>query len=163
MKSKTIVNVPHRKWVGIGYIVITIMFSVLFTSMIYMVSSKLDGGEMTPFYVLYAFIITMFVLIIIAYYRTKYTIKDGMLSSWSPFMAIRLPLKNILKVERTVIPIHMRVGASLYSGLFYIPNVGWTRAIMTNLHDGLLIRAKGGRKYLITPSNPEKFAKLLKR
>jgi hypothetical protein len=78
-------------------------------------------------------------------------------------MAIRLPLKNIKRVERTRVPYHLRVGASDYCGIFYIPGVGWTRTIMTNVTDGVLIYAKDGRKYLITPSHPDKFARLLKR
>ena len=119
--------------------------------------------ESVLFLLLCAMIIVLFVAIVLAYYKTTYVIRDKILYSWSPFMVIRLPLKDIRKVEQTRVPVHMRVGASLYSGFFYIPNVGWTRAIITNLHDGLLIYAKSGRKYLITPSHPDKFAKLLKR
>jgi hypothetical protein len=61
-----------------------------------------------------------------------------------------------------MIPIHFRVGASLYSGRFYLLGLGWARAIITNLNDGVLITTKDKKYYLITPSNPEKFIKLLK-
>ena len=57
---------------------------------------------------------------------------------------------------------YLRVGASFYSGRFYIAGAGWTKTIMTNLVDGVLITDKNGKHYLITPSNPDKFVKLLK-
>ena len=100
--------------------------------------------------------------ITIGLYRTRYTIKDSLLYSWSPFMTIKLKIENIKKVEKTMVPIHFRVGASLYSGYFYVPNLGWVGSIITNLRDAILITTKKGKYYMITPSNPEKFMKLLK-
>jgi hypothetical protein len=96
-------------------------------------------------------------------YRTKYVIQNDVLSSWSPFVKISLKIKDIKKVERTLIPFHVRVGASLYCGMFYIPELGWTKAVITNLSDGLLITDKNNKRYLITPSNPDKFKKILKK
>jgi hypothetical protein len=112
-------------------------------------------------------IIIVFVLALIgttaySFYKTVYVIKDGFLCSWSPFAFIKVRINDIIKVERTMIPVHFRVGASLYSGRFYIPGVGWTKAIITNLTDGVLITDKNRKHYLITPSNPDNFIKSLK-
>lgn len=123
----------------------------------------MSSTEQCVFVLLFGLVIALLVFTTFAYYRTKYVIKDGILSAWSPFMVINLPLKNIRKIERTRVPIYLRFGASGYCGFFYIPGVGWTRTIMTNVTDGVLIYAKDGRKYLITPSDPDKFAKLLKQ
>jgi hypothetical protein len=107
-------------------------------------------------------ILGIFAAITFSFTRTKYQIRDGEFFSWSPFAVIRFKLNDVRKVERTIVPVHMRVGASFYSGVFYIPSVGWTKSIITNLSDGLLIWTRGGKTYLITPSNPDRFAKALK-
>jgi hypothetical protein len=73
-----------------------------------------------------------------------------------------LKLKDIKKVEKTMVPMHFRFGASLYSGYFYVPSLGWVGSIITNLRDAIIITTKNGKYYMITPLNPEKFMKLLK-
>lgn len=163
MRQKVVVNVPAKKWVGRGWVITTVLVSAILTLIFGTVSPLMSSAEVTIFLLLFGLIIALFVATVFAYYRTTYVIRDRVLHSWSTFMVIRLPLKDIKKVELTRVPVHMRVGAALYSGFFYIPNVGWTRSIITNLNDGLLIYAKGGKKYLITPSHPDKFMKLLKR
>jgi len=35
------------------------------------------------------------------------------------------------------------------------------RSIITNLRDAVMVTARGGKRYLITPSEPEKFVKKL--
>jgi hypothetical protein len=160
---KTVVNVPRKKWIGRGWIILTAIMAAVFAFVFTTVSPYMSYIEKAFLVSVYSLITVLFAVIIFAYYRTKYVIENGTLRAWSPFMAISLPLKSIKKVERTRVPYHLRVGASDYCGIFYIPGVGWTRTIMTNVTDGLLIYAKGGRKYLITPSHPDKFARVLKR
>jgi len=142
---------------------LTVLMAAIFMFVFSVASPEMSYTGKMFFVALFGFFIALFVVIIFSYYRTKYVIEGGVLRAWSPFMAITLPLKDIQRVERTRVPVHLRVGASAYCGIFYVPGVGWTRTIMTNFSDGLLIYAKGGKKYLITPSNPDKFAKLLKR
>jgi hypothetical protein len=108
------------------------------------------------------FVFTLIAIITIGFYFTKYTIKDGVLISYSPFMIIKIRLKDIRKVEKVMVPLHFRVGASFYSGVFYVPNFGWVRSIITNLRDAIIINTKDGKHYMITPSNPKKFMKKLK-
>ena len=159
---KTVVNIPKKKWVGRSWIALTaIMVAILLFAFMKALPYMSYFGKLY-FASLFGVLIVLFIVIIFAYYRTKYVIKDGVLHAWAPFMVINLPLKDISKIERTRVPYHLRVGASAYCGFFYVPGVGWTRAIMTNFSDGLLIYAKDGKKYLITPSQPDKFAKLLK-
>lgn len=163
MPEKTIVNHPLKKWVGVGWITILVIVIAVFAVALAFASSDMNYVEKAAFALLALFIFLLLAGTTLAYYRTTYVIKGGTLYSWSPFAVIRLPLKNIVKVEKTKVPIHFRVGASLYSGIFWIPGVGWTRSIITNLGDALLLYAKGGKKYLITPRDPDRFAKLLKR
>jgi hypothetical protein len=104
----------------------------------------------------------MFVVwITTSFYETKYTIEQGVLRARSPFMRMEVRMKDVEKAERVMVPVHFRVGASLYCGWFYVPNVGWVRSIITNLRDAVMITAKGGRRYLITPSEPERFIRKL--
>ena len=107
-------------------------------------------------------VVSLFSAITIEFYRTTYTIKNGFLISKSAFMTINLKLKDIRKVEKIIMPFHFRVGASLYSGIFYVPNLGWVKSVITNLRDAILITTKDEKYYMITPLNPNKFMKLLK-
>ena len=161
--GEEIVNRPKRTWVGRGYVMLLVSVVILFSWVFTIASPKMSSNESVFFILLFGSITALFAVMVYCYYGTKYVIRDGVLHSWSPFAVINLPLKDVVKLERQRVPVHMRVGASLYSGRFYIPGVGWTRAIITNLTDGILIYAKDGRKYLITPSDPDNFAKLLKR
>jgi len=78
-------------------------------------------------------------------------------------MLIKLKLKDIKKVEKIIFPFNIKVGASFYCGIFYVPNLGWIRTIITNLRDTVLITTKDGKYYMITPSKPERFMKTLKK
>jgi amino acid transporter len=141
----------------------------LFVAAIFVIISAPVDLTSSPFEILIllfgimTFTVLLMALITYSFFNTKYVIHDGILYSWSPFAIIKLELRNIKKVERTIIPIHVRVGASFYSGRFYIPSIGWTRAIITNMNDGVLITTKDNKHYLITPSDPDKFVKFLKK
>jgi len=163
--KKEVVNKPRfNKWIGWMYIVLTIFVSGLFIG----ISVGTDVLSRPPpasviFLGLMIFVIILMAFTTASFYKTTYVVADGMLRAWSPFTIIRIRLKDIKSVERTRIPFHVRLyGASLYSGLFYIPSMGWVKSIMTNFSDGLLITMKGNKRYLITPSHPDKFMKLLK-
>lgn len=162
---KNIINKPRiSKWIGGGYIIITIFIAILFLFIGYLADIR---SSPVNFKIFIGSIMTFALLLLgsttLSLYRTKYVIQNNTLNSWSPFAKINLKIKDIKKVERTFIPFHIRVGASLYCGMFYIPEFGWTKAIITNLSDGLLITDKRNKHYLITPSNPDEFKKLLKR
>ena len=107
------------------------------------------------------FVFLMILTITIGFYSTKYKIENSVLTSWSPFMIIKLKLKDVKKVEKIMVPLHFKVGTSFYCGFFYAPNLGWIRSIITNLRDAVLITTKDGKYFMITPSNPKRFMKLL--
>ena len=159
------INKPRiSKWIGGMYTILTIFILILYITIAFV-----SNIRFSPIFLqIFLFGVMIFVFFLMAFtaysfYKTKYVIQDGVLYSQSPFAIIKLKLKDIKKVERTLIPFHFRVGASLYSGRFYIPSLGWTRAIITNLSDGVLITTRDKKYYLITPSNPDKFVKLLKQ
>lgn len=162
---KSMINKPRiSKWIGRMYTFVTIFILAIFISISLgtdIVLSPLNSQIF--FYGIMVFVLLLLGLTSYSFYRTKYVIHDGILYSWSPFAVIKLRLKDIKKVERTIVPFHFRFGSSLYSGMFYIPSLGWTKSIITNLSDGVLITTKGSKHYLITPSNPDRFAKLLKK
>jgi hypothetical protein len=165
ISAKIMINKPRMtKWIGGMYKTLTIFIAIVFIAIAFgtnIISSTLNFQIL--FFGLMAFALLLLGLTTYSLYRTKYVLQSGVLHSWSPFAVINLKLRDIKKVERTMIPVHIRVGASLYSGRFYIPNLGWTKAIITNLSDGVLITTKDNKRYLITPSDPDKFVKLLKR
>ena len=151
------------RWIGGMYTVLAVFIIALYVGI-------LLSTHLKAFYAYVIFNTVMIVVscllaaVVCSLYRTAYTIKDGTLYSWSLFATINVKVKDIAKAERTMIPFSFKgFGASAYSGWFYVPTVGWTRVIITNLSDGVLIRTKDGKNYLITPSNPGAFAKSLKR
>lgn len=69
----------------------------------------------------------------------------------------RIPLRTIRSVERTLVPLGLKLfGASFYGGYYYIPSLGRAFMAMTNLNDGVLLKTEQGN-YIITPKNPERF------
>jgi len=160
-----LINKPRiSRWIGGMYAVLTIFITILFIGITFGTDIMLSPINLQILF----FGITVFAMFILSFttcsfYKTKYVINDGILYSWSPFAVINIKLKDIKKVERTRVPFHIRVGASLYSGRFYIFGLGWTKSIITNLNDGLLITTKDNKHYLITPYNPDRFAKMLKK
>lgn len=162
--KKDVVNKPYKShWIGGMYISITVLIALLYL-IIYLFVELYQAPCFikSVFNVIMIFVFLLILIITIGFYTTKYKIKDNILYSWSPFMVIKIKLKDIKKVEKIMVPLHFKVGASLYCGVFYVPNLGWIRAIITNLRDAILITTKKGKYYMITPSNPKKFMKLLK-
>jgi hypothetical protein len=159
------VNKPRiSKWIGRGYILIVLFLIGLYGAIV-VLTRILD---MTLAGIFFTAIMLFAVLLVgaVAYcfFGTVYTIREGRLHSWSPFATIDLDIRDITKMEMTRVPIYFKgFGAGLYSGLFFIPAFGWTKVIITNLTDGLLIADKNGKKYLITPSDPAGFSKVLEQ
>jgi len=160
---KDMKNRPRiSKWIGGGYLLLTILLAVLYAAIALFsnVFSVLYAGIILT--VVMTFAVVLVGVTTYCFYNTVYEVKDGFIHSCSAFAVINLGIKDIAKIERTLIPFYFKgFGASLYSGYFYIPTVGWTKVIITNLTGGVLITDKKGKHYLITPSNPNKFIKLV--
>ena len=163
--AKNVINKPRiSKWIGGMYTILTIFILILYITITFVSDIRFSPVySQILFFGIMIFVLVLLAFITCSFYKTKYVLQKGVLYSWSPFAIIKIKLKDIKKVERTMIPFHIRVGASLYSGRFYIPSLGWTRAIITNLSDGVLITTKDKKHYLITPSNPDRFIKLLNK
>ena len=160
---KEIVNIPYKShWIGRMFITLTAFTAAIFTIVYYYVGLESPAGQVFVSAIMLG-VLSMILIVTGSFYNTKYKIKDGVLKSWSPFMFIKINLKDIRSVEKIIFPFGFRVGASLYCGVYYIPNLGWTRVIITNLRDSILIRTKDGRKYIISPKSPPKFIKQLKK
>ncbi len=157
-------NKPRiSKWIGGCYLLLFVFVAAIFISIALWadVFSVMWAGILFAVVMIAALALTGATAY--SFYRTVYVIRDGYLRSWSLFAVVNLRLKDITKVEKTRIPFYFKGwGASVYSGFFYIPAFGWTRVIMTNMTDGVLITDRNGKRYLITPSNPAGFIKSLK-
>lgn len=160
-----IINRPRiSKWIGSAYIITALFIAIIFAAIFFLTDMTSVGiYAQALFSAIMIFVFSLMSITAASFYMTRYTIKGGVLYSWSPFAVIKVKISDIRKVERTRIPLHFRVGASLYSGMFYIPNFGWTKSIITNLGDALLITTRNKKRYMITPSNPDRFLKLLKK
>jgi hypothetical protein len=156
-------NKPRiSKWILGGYLILALIIAGIFITLALAIHFKSTAGF--EWFCLLAIVITG-LLCAVPYnlYKTRYTINNTKLSSKSIFAFININTKDIAKIEQTRIPLMFKgFGASIHSGWFYIPAVGWTKVIITNLTDGVLIKTKDGGNYLITPSNPSGFVKLLK-
>lgn len=158
-------NKPRiSRWIGRFYILLTILIAVLYTTIALQTNIPRFLYAGIFFTMLMVAILLLIGVIAYGFYKTKYVIRNGFLYSWSPFAIINLKLNNITKIEQTRVPFYFKgMGASFYSGIFYIPSLGWAKVIITNFADGVLITDKNGKHYLITPSNPDAFAKSLSR
>jgi len=160
-----IINKPYKShWIGSLYVFLTVLIAIIYL-FIYLFA---DGLYRTSYFlqaVLNGTMLFVFLLILtttISFYTTKYRIKNGILTSWSPFVSIKIKLKEIKSVEKIMFPFNIKVGASFFCGFFYVPNLGWVRTIITNLRDAILITTRDGRYHMITPSNPKRFMRLLR-
>jgi hypothetical protein len=154
---------PHiSRWIGGMYVGVTILVLSAFFGLcghFYFNPPELTvrATVLVPL-----FLASMFLVwITTSLFETKYTIELGVLRARSPFMRMEVRLKDVVKAERVMVPVHFRVGASMYCGWFYVPNVGWVRSIITNLRDAVMMTTKDGKRYMITPSEPERFIRKL--
>lgn len=160
---REIVNNPYKShWIGRLFITLTIFTAFIFILVYHYVGLESQAGQNVVAAVMIG-TLSMVLIITASFYNTKYSIRDGILRSWSPFMFIKIKLKDIKSVEKIMFPFGFRVGASFYCGVYYIPTLGWVRVIITNMRDVVLIKTKDGRKFIISPKNPIRFMKTLKK
>jgi len=160
-----VINKPKiSKWIGGMYIILTIFILILCITIAFVSDIRFSPLFLQMFFFgIMIFVLFLMTFTTVSFYKTQYVLQEDVLYSWSPFAIIKIKLKDIKKIERTMIPVHIRVGATLYSGRFYISRLGWTKSIITNLSDGIFITTKDRKHYLITPSNPDKFVKILNK
>ena len=110
------------------------------------------------------FVEAIMLLILISIYRTEYFLTNkGLVIKTSRLIggSKRVSLRDIVDVEKMLIPFGLRLfGASFYGGYYQIPGLGRAFMAITNFNDGVLIRTKH-RNYIITPKNPENFTEAI--
>jgi hypothetical protein len=149
------------KWIGRSYALLTAAITIMYASILVLTDVSVSSYAFIILTVSMGLAVILLGVTTYSFYRTVYVIKNGRLHAWSPFATVDLDLKDITKVEQTRVPVYFKgFGASLYSGIFFIPGFGWTKVIITNLTDGVLITVKDGRRYLITPSDPNGFIRI---
>ena len=99
-------------------------------------------------------------------YKTRYVLTDEDLIIETTKLiggGKRIRLNAIESLERTLIPVGVKLfGASFHGGYYKIPVIGTTFMAITNLEDGLLIQTTKGN-YIITPKNPLQFKETVER
>lgn len=157
------VNIPFKsRWIGRMFLILSILTAILFVTVSYFVGQESHIGRTVVDATMIG-VLAMVLIVTASFYNTKYKIKDDVLTAWSPFMFIKIKLKDIKSVEKVIFPFGFRVGASFYCGVYYVPNLGWVRVVVTNLRDAVLIKTRDGKKYIISPKNPQGFIKTLKK
>jgi hypothetical protein len=148
-------------------------YGVLFVFIVSLVVFFSFAAFLTPLGVggIIASIVSAFVgvvigLILMSLYRTRYVLtdKDLIIRTTKLIGGSKIiPLKDVKSVEKTLIPFGIRLfGASFHGGYYHIPNLGRAFLTITNFKDGLLIETSQ-HKYIITPSDPEKFKALIEK
>jgi hypothetical protein len=145
--SKTIASSYGLAAAVIVVFILFFAFSGVFTPM---------GTVGIALLILLVFIEVMMLLLLRSLYRTRYVLTDEELRIKTTNLIggnKTIPLKTIKSIETTLIPFGVRLfGASFHGGYFRVPGLGGTFLVITNLHDGLLIKTEN-RNYIITPKN----------
>lgn len=126
--------------------------------------SNMESLETIIFVSVLSFVVLLFSSMIMSAYKMRFVIKGNQLTIHGVFFTKVIKKSEIKSVEKTLIPIGFRLfGASFLGGFYYIPGVGRAFVAMGNFNDGILIKTKSGKNYLITPENPKEFINAIKR
>ena len=150
---------------------IALSYEILFIFMIAVTVFFLYCAFLTPMGIVgsAASLVSTFVgaimfLIAASLYRTRYILTDAELVMRTTKLIggnKTVSLKTVKSIEKTMIPFGIRLfGASFHGGHYHIPGLGRAFLSITNLDDGLLIKADHGN-YIITPNNPLGFKEIL--
>jgi hypothetical protein len=116
-------------------------------------------------FILLILILPLFLMVIRSLSNTMYVILDKeLLIDTSSIIggSKRVPLDEIVSVERTLIPVGLKLwGASFHGGRYRIPGLGRAFLAITNMSDGVLIRTQS-MNYIISPREPDEFIETLR-
>jgi hypothetical protein len=111
-------------------------------------------------FILLVLIMPLFVMVIRSINNTKYIILDEeLLIDTSSIIggSKKIPFDNIVSVERTLIPLGLKLwGASFHGGRYWIAGLGRAFMAVSNMSDGVLIKTQS-MNYIISPSEPDDF------
>ena len=107
-----------------------------------------------------AIVVLPIFLILRSLFFTRYVLTDdGLIIETTKLIGghKRIPLNRITSIEKTLIPIGLKLfGASFHGGYYKIPVIGRAFLAITNFEDGLLIKTHSVN-YIITPKDPISF------
>lgn len=116
-------------------------------------------------FILLILILPLFLMVIRSLSNTRYVILDKeLLIDTSSIIggSKRVPLDEVVSVERTLIPVGLKLwGASFHGGRYRIPGLGMAFLAITNMSDGVLIRTQS-MNYIISPGEPDEFIETLR-
>ena len=111
-------------------------------------------------FMLVVLIMPLFIMLIRSINNTRYILLDEeLLIDTSSIIggSKRIPFEEIESLERTLIPIGLKLwGASFHGGSYRIPGLGKAFLAITNMSDGVLIRTQS-MNYIISPREPDDF------
>jgi len=116
-------------------------------------------------FILLVLIMPLFIMVIRSINNTRYILLDEeLLIDTSSIIggSKRIPLEEIESVERTLMPLGLKLwGASFHGGHYRIPGLGRAFLAITNLNDGVLIRTQS-MNYIMSPIEPDDFRDTLR-
>jgi len=116
------------------------------------------------FLVVFLPVIVVFIFIMLKAYRMRFTIGENRIIVNGIFKKNRIEIAAIKSIDKIPMPAGVRLfGASFLGGWYYLPGIGKAWVTMGNFQDGVLISTEKNKHYVITPQDPLKFIKVVKR
>jgi hypothetical protein len=161
------VNVPKvSKPILRSYQALTIVTALLILFLTYLALFTPVGIIMIgASFILLIFILPLFLMVVRSINNTRYVLYDEELVIDTHSIIggrKKISYKEIMSVERTLIPIGLKLwGASFHGGYYRIPGLGKAYLAITNMNDGVLIKTKS-MNYIISPIEPDDFINSIK-
>lgn len=127
------------------------------------IKADMSQTEQALFVVFFLLVLALMSGIIIKGYKMKFVVTDTQVIIDGMFKKNMIDVHDIESVEKSPIPFGFRLfGASLLGGFYYLPGIGFAWVSMGNFKDGVMIKTRGGKNFVITPENPERFVETVK-
>ena len=143
------------------YISTVVLLGVIVSAIV--IFAPLDIMEKLLLIGLFSFIGLILIYTTARAQRTLYTLERHKINIYGAMGTRSISYDEIESIKKSAIPIGLRLyGSSFLGGWYYLPGIGNTWVSMTNFKDGVLISTRNEKKYLITPSEPERFIDAIK-
>jgi len=124
---------------------------------------EMKSWEKILFLVIFLGVLVMFLFIMAKAYRMRFTVEEDQIIVSGIFKKNRIKIDDIKSIDKVPIPVGIKLfGASCLGGWYYLPGIGKAWVAMGNFQDGVLIKTKQDRHYVITPQEPLRFIQTVK-
>jgi len=155
-RQRTVFNSHLSKWIA-GFYYVTLIFLIILTVTVPLIE-VMSNLETFAFYGLFLIIILIIVFTISRAKNMEFVVTSDEIEISGLWRKKRLKLDSIETIEKTPIPFGFRLfGASFIGGKYYLPGIGRADVAMTNFQDGVLVKTKQHKNYVITPKEPYDF------